>query len=636
MTDSQSAQRNTTEGTQKAVLGINAFIQPLIGPFAAVPASILSIDGKETPPYSAVVHLNGHEAAPPIPIDAVAAVIHFCDELNAETLADAYKRVRVAKQIPKSGHPGPPDGNIEMTSGFIVAGVSSMSLEEIDSEIGKLNQQHPSDEWPDAVAVLDKGIINYTALIPGRELPGDFFLPSKDSADRQPAPSVYIRRVIRATGALTLNKIASLVMARAAIFRPGAKIPDYNGPIAGIYPHGLMTATYQFNLANELVLATREQEIASRLPQRNYFIVSNGKKLATIQFLEWQDGGVIVLRGGFPIDVFWVFAKEVVPGLDMDRASYFRNGDLQVSYVLPMNRLQFAMTLEIFQRRGSNISVLPDTTRHLVQKYSDEGTSSPFIARLMITPVSLRDAALDEQRRNEFDQLYDQVLAGLRNAREAMNAVVDHWVKHNAKIVSGEIVRVSRDTVHIDESIDRQLRREFEDFLITTTRVMKTPMQSLMKSLGLDVGYLFQKQSTFVGGLEKARQLDPVLAAYIADVRQWSEPLVQMRNDLEHSIIPAPRVSYDFERGPVRANEPRVSDKPITEYVADVFDRVCCFVEELTVYSLRKNFPECFEVSELPIADREPSAPERFRLTVFPGGRAPWVLTAHRRRFAEV
>ena len=122
-----------------------------------------------------------------------------------------------------------------------------------------------------------------------------------------------VQKVIRAAADLTFNKVASLVIARVAIFKPRVKVPDYRELIKDMPSHGAATQTYQFNLANTLVPMTREQAIAARLPPDTFNIVSGKRTLGSVQYQSWQDGGVFVVRGAFPIDLFLVFLNEVVP-----------------------------------------------------------------------------------------------------------------------------------------------------------------------------------------------------------------------------------------------------------------------------------------------------------------------------------
>jgi len=48
------------------------------------------------------------------------------------------------------------------------------------------------------------------------------------------------------------------------------------------------------------------------------------------------------------------------------------------------------------------------------------------------------------------------------------------------------------------------------------------------------------------------------------------------------------------QNGAVKANEPTVAGKPVSEFVNFTFDRLCCFVEELSSHCLRrKNAGRC-------------------------------------------
>lgn len=289
-----------------------------------------------------------------------------------------------------------------------------------------------------------------------------------------------------------------------------------------------------------------------------------------------------------------------------------------------------------FDNRSSNMSIQRETAKILMQKVGDEGSTSPFFARLMIGVMGIRDSVYnDEAGRNHFDGLYDSIFSGLRNVKETKQDIAKEWEEHRAKVESGTIVKIDGRTVHISEHIDRSLKRDLESFLNTAVRTIKHSLQALTEDLSIDIGFLFQKESAFQAGITNMRASDPTLADYLLVSRQWSEPLVLIRNNLEHGTIASPKVSYTLNSSPVRAEEPRFDGKPLTEFTSDVLDRVCCFVEEVTVFCLRKKLPKTFEITEVAIADRDPSAPERFHVTVTPGGRQPWVLAAHTRKFTE-
>jgi hypothetical protein len=614
---------------------INDLLFPLIGPFKVKTACVLDNGGQTTESYSSVVHNNSNESGA-VPVDNVAAVIDCYDVLTVEALEAAYQRIKMVKSLRKTDRPEAGKGETQMTTGFIVARNSDLTLEQISSEMGRMNSLVSSHYWPDAIAVLSTGILNYSMHVPGSERSGDFFLPAEATVKSSPVPSGLVQKVIRPVGELTFNKIANLIIARVAIFQPGVQVPDYHQLLKDMPPQFAATQTYQFNLANTLVEMTMEQVIAAQLPPDMFNIVSGKEKLGSIQYQSWQDGGVFIVRGKFPIDPFLFFLNQVISGLSAKDLQYFRGSDIQVSYVLPVNQRQFFQTLSIFEQRSSNISIQRETAKFLAQKIGDEGTSSPFVARLMLGVMRIRDAVYDDKTRLHFDKLYAPVLSGLQNARETSQDIANEWEQHRAKVESGAIVRASGRMVRISESIDRSQKRDLESFLNTAVRTIKNSLQVLANDLGVDIGFLFKKELAFQEGITKTRAFDPILADYLLATRQWSEPLVLMRNHLEHGTIPVPKVSYMHDSSPVRADEPRFNGRPITEFTNEVVDRIYCFVEEITVYCLRKKLPRGFEVTELPLADRDLRAPERFHITVTPGGRQAWVLAAHSRSFTEV
>lgn len=613
---------------------VNQLLRPLIGPFKATTARVVDNSGQMTEAYSTVVYNDSNESGA-VPVDNVAAVVDCYDVLTVEILEAAYQRIKTVKSLGKTDRPEADEGETQMTTGIIIARNSDLTLEQISTEMGRLNSSAPSHQWPDAVAVLSAGVVNYAAHVPASERSGDFFLPAEATAKRSPSPSVWVQKVMRPIGDLSFNKVASLIVARVAIFQPGVKVPNYQELLKDMPSHAAQTQTYQFNLANRLVAMTKEQAIAAQLPPDTFNIISGKEKLGSVQYQSWQDGGVFIVRGGFPIDLFLIFLNQIIPGLSATDLQYFRGSGVQVSYVLPVNQQQFFQTLSMFEGRSSNMSIQRETSKILVQKIGDEGTTSPFVARLMLGVMRIRDAVYDDKARVHFDNLYEPVLSALRNARETSRDIAKEWEEHRAKVESGAIISARGRTIHISENIDRSLKRDLESFLNTAVRIIKHSLQVLANDLGVDIGFLFQKEPAFLAGITKMRASDPTLADYLLATRRWSEPLVLTRNDLEHGTISSPKISYTLDSVPIRAEEPKLNGQPITAFTNQVLDRICCFVEEIVVFSLKRKLPTGFEITEVPLPERAPTSPERFHVTITPGGRQPWVLAAHNRSFIE-
>lgn len=334
--------------------------------------------GTRFAPGPLIVHSAAAAGLPEVPIDTVAAVIECHETLTIEGLRRSYANIEAFKLAEKRNKGATPEAAVDMTVGFIVARTSALSIEEIAREVARLNSETPSQQWPDAVALLTSGLVNYTAHIPGRVEGGDFFLHAKDLLDsKSPPASMYVCLMVRGMGLLTFNKIISLLLARVAVFEPGIDIPDYRFLLEGIPRHGLPEKTYQLNLSNRFVAMSASQEARLRLNFEIFHIESSGKPLGSIQFVELQDGGLLVVRGEFPILPFFICLLQVTPGIPFEHLQYFGGpgGGLSVSYVLPINRVHFYKILNTFEHQSANIRVKRHSPKLLVQQTGNEGVS---------------------------------------------------------------------------------------------------------------------------------------------------------------------------------------------------------------------------------------------------------------------
>jgi len=312
-----------------------------------------------------------------------------------------------------------------------------------------------------------------------------------------------------------------------------------------------------------------------------------------------------------------------------------RPPDLQISYVLPITAANFGEMLTRLQRQ-SNMVVRRTEPNWIVQKYADEGSTSPFMARLYLGLLSLRDVIYsDPAKRDTFDKPYEFAVSSLMNARTTAKEIVTLWDEHAGKVASGQITRMQGRAIHIDENADKELRKQVESFLNAAVRTLKQGMQDLGKELGVNIGFLFKQQAAFEAGIAALQATDPLLAEYLRQTRIWSEPLVESRNAIEHEGWTLPRVAYSQNGSGIVASAPVISGQPFTTFITSMLDRLCCFVEEFTAHCLQSRMVPEITLTELPIAKRLEEMPERFRLTLGAGGLARWNIVYHASRFEE-
>ncbi len=257
-------------------------------------------------------------------------------------------------------------------------------------------------------------------------------------------------------------------------------------------------------------------------------------------------------------------------------------------------------------------------------KAFDEGSAEPFIARLMIGILELRDHHIQarmqsqselEPMRKEFDDLYGPVLEAMFVARKAATSIRDTVAQHEQKVKSGEIVGWQRNALEIHESINSQLQDDLGRFLNAAVRAIKL-LQPAAACLGTDIGGFFVNDTNHEN---RMRQLEAAgrlpLAKYLRRCRaEWSERLVKRRNSLEHEGWVLGSVKYvpSADRT-VTMTEPMIDSVGASDWVTGQLSHVVAFVEEIMADAFAHALPDEHALVEIPAMDRDPTKPRRFR-----------------------
>lgn len=633
----RAAQDVLASPTASLADALNTFVSTFVGwPFTAAPGFVVDDYGNQSDGFASVIHTTPprKDGAGAFPADGVAAVIDASENLGLEELRAAYARIAQAKRLRKKPTPRVPGAmpTTTVTLGIVLAQRSNLPLETLGEELDRLNAVTPGRARPDMLVVASTGVINYSAQFPGESVTGDF-LPPGEGALEAYTPPMYVVMVMRPSGDVSLNKMMAFLIAHLEIFSPGAKVPRWIDVLKGVTPNVVTLWGYQYNLAGELVRVPREfynDRYMAPLPVA--IEDQTGTLLGLLRFLPWQDGAAILLeQSKLPLDGLLIFLGAAA----LKRGGIMRLKNSQISYVLPITQIDFGQMLARIQRQ-SNMVVRPIQPNWTVQKVADEGSSSPLMARLMIGMLRLRDNVFDHTNRDPFDTTYDFVLKSLFSARDAMRQLTKVWREHERRVAAGEVARVERNAIHVDESVDRDLGQEAEAFINAAARAIKKGMQDVAAVLGVNIGFLFQKQTAFEAGVAALQASDAALADYLRQARTvWSELLQDARNAVEHEGWTLPRVLYTRTAAGVQATEPQIAGRPATEFASFIFDRLACFVEDVTAHLLMRRFPALMALAEIPLTDRKQDVPERFRLTLANGGMPPWVISFHASSFDE-
>ena len=610
--------------------------QLLVWPFGANKGVVRDAEEQTTNIFGTLIYTVSQSQSTQEPLsfnaDNVACVIDVDERLDVEKLSAAYERIACAKRLKKTPSPNVSDvPRTTVTLGIIFTRDATVPIETLAKELDRLNRQHPDREWTNMVVVLSKGIINYAVQFPGENVIGDFLPPAECTSERY-SPPIYVIIVVRPTGRFTFNKMYSFLMAHLMIFSPGANLPNWVQILEGAPNEAMIITGYQYNLSGNLMPVPRQFYNDRYIPPRPFLIEDQqGNLLSTLQFLPWQDGGVILLRGKLPLNGLLIFLGKNV----LERGGIVKRADGQISYVLPIMHADFMQMLQKIQRQ-SNIVVKLDPSKFVVQKLADEGSSTPFIARLYLGILRLRDVVFpDNAEREIFDKPYHLVMETMLNTRSTSQEIVHLVADHFSKLAKGEVGQLRGHTIHIEKPIDKELRKEVETFLNSAVRALKQGMQEVTKCFQFNIGFLFKQQNTFEAGVTELKESDPLLAAYLNETRKWSERLISSRNAIEHEGWILPKVRYIDVSGNIRADEPEISGEKVSDFVQFIMDRLICFVEEVTAHCLKARMSEGITVTEISLSQRESDMPQRFQVTLTNGGMPIWNITYHQSSFEE-
>ncbi len=452
---------------------LNVFLNKYLPwPYRATPGKASDATGAESPEFESLIHTSP-QAIKRIATDNLACAIDVHEKLGLEQLRQSYEKIAHVKALAKSIVPTVSQGVpvADATMGIIFAVDLDAPIESLAEELARLNREHSYRVWPDMVVVLSRGTVNLMCQIPYKPL-GDFLPPAREMSHR---PAMYIHVFARAHAAFALNKMCAVLFPYLYFFQPGAGLPPYKEILRDMPATGMPIAAFQFNLKGDLVSVPTSMRFDELFLFPLSFRVEDrqGNLHAKVQYLPWQDGGVVRLQGRFPIEALLVFA-----GKSALSEPIVRYQNEQTSGVIPMSRDQFKEMANRMARQ-SNLVIKPDKRPNLVvEQRGNEGTSSPFVARLFMGICEMRDHSIgDKALREKFDKAFEGVHAGLESLRDTVKSITQLYTAHSEAVARGEGARYVNGDIFVDKPIDRELRKQVESIVGTASRIFKDKMR---------------------------------------------------------------------------------------------------------------------------------------------------------------
>ena len=254
----------------------------------------------------------------------------------------------------------------------------------------------------------------------------------------------------------------------------------------------------------------------------------------------------------------------------------------------------------------------------------NSGTEDPFNARLMFGIFDLRDKMVknNEQDRLQFDKLYTPILETLEETQEAINTLKSIIVDHKAKVENGEIIEFQGDTIQINETIDRDLKKNFKDFFVKGNRAVKR-LVPLFKLYGYSFSFQFQKDKQFISGKKKfltkhqGEKHINFLNMIENDRRSWLSSFIEIRRKIEHEGFSLPAIQYiKHTNGTIVALFPTIDNIDLINFIDYFWQNLFEFIEDCVVSLIGFNLEKPWMIISVPEEKRDKSMPLKYR---------PWV-----------
>ena len=244
------------------------------------------------------------------------------------------------------------------------------------------------------------------------------------------------------------------------------------------------------------------------------------------------------------------------------------------------------------------------------------GTSTPFIARLQLFVLKLRDIIYsDDTEKYAFDSAYDRFFEPAKRAFISYKKILELHQNYLNDMEAGKIVLLNGNTINVLSSIDSELSLLVNEVLSEAEMAFKGLINEFFPFLRVNYKFMTQKEKVFEKGIKELEENDPLLADYLRTNRaEWSSKLNRIRNEKEHNGWNLPRVQFlKDEKDNVKVVFPTIENVFYLDFIKFILSSMFTCAEELIVYILQKQLNIIY-VYEMP--DEEKNQQIAFRFNV--------------------
>jgi hypothetical protein len=252
----------------------------------------------------------------------------------------------------------------------------------------------------------------------------------------------------------------------------------------------------------------------------------------------------------------------------------------------------------------------------------DEGTSSPFVARLLYQVYKILDTvSTSEKEKNEFKASYNVIFENARATFKIIKKLRRLRDEHEQKLKNGMLIRIeSGNSISILEPIDDEYRECVKDFFIKGEIAIEGII-ALADAWNLKIDFFFKKEKKFDRGsielIESRREQGEWIIENVRWARDnWYEKFNETRNLIIHHNYHIPNVRYDIvNKRSVVARFPTLEDgRDILEHLEYVFPLYMELIEECVVFILSTRMQPYQHIKEIPENERNHEIPIRYEI----------------------
>jgi hypothetical protein len=519
-----------------------------------------------------------------LPLDMVAAVIEVKSRLNKQDIEDGYKKIAACKRLKKTpvsvGDQQATGSDLKSvaTCGVVFGFGSDTSLATLAQHVENLNSQYEPSAWPDLIVLLDSGTIGYGVQFPGAGSMGHMMPPADDNFA---VPPMNIYLILREDGDFTLNRFFILLLSHLTFFPRRIGTPPFDQILEGATKTGTTLRAYQYTRDRKLTAVpdTLYKDRANLVPLTIAITDDNGAPRGVLRYFPWIDGAVLAWSGHIPL------LPLLTPLGDTGLKMMTRHEGVEYSNPITLTEDEFRQWPEKLNKSLRNLHA--ELSGFVLKQVFSEGTSEPFMARLMASMAEIRDRAVENvQERRAFDTAYSPVLDNLIEARRVYRQ------SSGAPDSGGGITTAAVPGPSFDTLANTALRA----------------VQGILKFFNLTADFLLESDAGFNNGVASLYAHDPILATYLLGCRadwlkQWAD-----------------------------THQGAVSDDPAPPSPAAMrvtLGRVAALVENICVHLLSNILAKrtkALVVVEISFGKRSPEYMRRFDVVLAAEGVTPWTL----------